>query len=173
MWVSFPGLHGRWRLSAEKRPQSLKGEAGQSKLPVRAVEAPVLGERVFSGASGGSGCWWWWARAPRGGPMGVRKGRRRPGCQGTAPLLEAPGSEIPWRDAEAASLPGRCERLPGPSLSLAAAPPPPSVLYLLPRLCHRGLRGHTLLVPRPSRPLIPGAAPWYISLPQLALAPLC
>ena len=88
-------------------------------------------------------------------------------------MLEAPGSEIPWRDAEAASLPGRCEWLPGPSLSLAAAPPPAWVLCLLPRLCHRGLRGHTLLVPRPSRPLVPGAAPWYISLPQPTLAPLC
>ena len=127
MWASFPGLQGRWRLWAEKRPQSLRGEAGQSKLPVRAVEAPVLGETVFSRASSGSGCWWWWAQAPRWGPMGARKGRRRPGSQGTAPVLEAPGSEIPWRDAEAASLPGHCEWLPGPSLSLGAAPPPPWV----------------------------------------------
>lgn len=49
---------------------------------------------------------------------------------GTAPVLEASGGEIPWRDAVAALLPGRFEWLPGPSLSLAATPPPPSGLYL-------------------------------------------
>ena len=32
-------------------------------------------------------------------------------------------------------------------------------------LCHMGLRGSTSLVPRPSCPLIPGAAPWCVSLP--------
>lgn len=62
--------------------------------------------------------------------MGVRKGSRRPGCQGTTPVLEASGGEIPWHDWEADSLPGRFECLPGPSLSLAATPPPPLVLCI-------------------------------------------
>ena len=39
-------------------------------------------------------------------------------------------------------------------------------------LCHVGLRGSTPLVPRPSCPLIPGAAPWCGSLPLPALSPL-
>ena len=49
------------------------------------------------------------------GLMGARKGNRHPGCQGTAPALEASCGEIPWRDAEAASLPGHSEWLLGPS----------------------------------------------------------
>ena len=65
-----------------------------------------------------------------GGAMGARKGSRHPGCQGTTPVLEASGDSIPWWDAEAASLLGRFEWLPGPSLSLEATPPPLSVLCL-------------------------------------------
>ena len=96
MWVSFPGLRGWWRSRAEKCSQSSRGEAGHSWLRGRAVEAPVCGVRAFSLTScWGSGCWWWWAQAPTWGPQGLRKGSIRPGAQGTAPMLEASGGEIP------------------------------------------------------------------------------
>ena len=44
-----------------------------------------------------------------GGSMGARKDSRHPGCQGTAPALEASCGEIPCPEAEAASLPGHSE----------------------------------------------------------------
>ena len=53
---------------------------------------------------------------PRSGSsMGARKGNRHPGCQGSAPALEVSCGQIPWRDAEAASLQGHSEWLPAPS----------------------------------------------------------
>ena len=135
MWVSFPGLRGWWRSRAEKCSQSSRGEAGHSWLRGRAVEAPVCGVRAFSLTScWGSGCWWWWAQAPTWGPQGLRKGSIRPGAQGTAPMLEASGGEIPWCDPEA--VPDRLEWLPGHSLSLAATPPPLSVCATATALRH-------------------------------------
>ena len=80
---------------------------------------------IFLTSCWGSGSWWWWAQAPTWGPQGLRKGSIRPGAQGTTPMLEASGSEIPWCDPEA--VPDRLEWLPGHSLSLAATPPPPPV----------------------------------------------
>ena len=70
--------------------------------------------------------------------MGARKGNRHPGCQGSAPALEVSCGQIPWRDAEAASLPGHSEWLPAP-LAVAGGHPTSTVGSMpLLHLCHVG-----------------------------------
>ena len=126
MWVSFPGLRGWWRSWAEKCFRSPRGEAGHSRLHVRAVEALVYGGRTFSLTScWGFGCWQWWVEAPPWGPHGLRKGSINPGAKETAPMWEASSGEIPRCDPE--TVPDHLECLPGHSLSLTATPPPPPV----------------------------------------------
>ena len=93
-------------------------------------EGESWAQQVAREGCGGTGTWlesalpghlWLWVLAvvgaspDRGSSMGARKGNRHPGCQGTAPALEVSCGEIPWQDAEAASLPGHSEWLPAPS----------------------------------------------------------
>ena len=73
-------------------------------------------------------------QAPPWGPHGLRKGSIRSGTQGTAPVLEASGGEIPWCDPE--GVPDHLECLPRHSLSLGATPPPPPVCATAASLAH-------------------------------------
>ena len=73
MWVSFPGLRCWWRSQAEKCPRSPRGEAGHSRLHVRAVEAPVCGGRTVSTSCWGSGVGGGGCKPQHGGPMGSRR----------------------------------------------------------------------------------------------------
>ena len=54
------------------------------------------------------------------GLAGARETIRRPGCRGTAPVLEVSGRETPRRAPAADSLPGLFERPLGPSQWRAA-----------------------------------------------------
>ena len=106
-------------------------------------------------------------REPRqDGPAGAREAIRRPGCRGTAPVLEASGREIPRHAPAADLLSGLFERPWGPSRWREATPPPRPVLCC----CHvfatsanvaapRRCPSPSARQPRPSCLLIPGPSP--------------
>ena len=115
---------------------------------------------VVLGVTGGG-------REPRqDGPAGAREAIRRPGCRGTAPVLEASGHEIPRHAPAADLLSGLFERPWGPSRWREATPPPRPVLCC----CHVFATSANVAAPHrcpslsvrqplPSCLLIPGPSP--------------
>ena len=167
--VSFPGVHGWWCLRAQKCPRSPRGKAGHNKLHVRAVEAPVHGWRVLSRATCGSGCWRWSAQAPIGGaPWGPGRAIDILGARG--PLLRWRFLAVRFRGVTQKQLRFRViQNGFRPPRSSWRPPHLHSRFYASAASRPRGLCGSTPLVPRSSYPLIPGPAPWCVSLPGPAL----
>ena len=100
---------------------------------------------------------------PARGPLVAREASRRPGCRGTAPLLEACGGETPWRARAADSRWRLLLNVPGP-LAMARRSPTQQPLLCRRRRLRVLLTPAYLAAPRGSlspsvRPPTPRAAP--------------